>query len=188
MNRILIMLLISLFVTSFVGVPFISAGEPYAPLHKFTEKDFMSKYGKMGLPIKDAEMMGMWPPAKAADVPDKKAIAAPAYPEAVIVAIEGPFKHGRGQVMGLSTLELLSSDPYEKVVSYYKEKLPEWNQKEFQSSHYFAQSGEVENGARNMEVPHIGFMNLEGGILGKEKYTGMDPNAKTLIQVFFKRN
>ena len=62
----------------------------------------------------------------------------------------------------------------------------EWNQKEFQSSHYFAQSGEVENGARNMGVPHIGFMNLEGGILGKEKYTGMDPNAKTLIQVFLK--
>lgn len=188
MIRILKMLLISLFVTSFVGVPFVSAGEPYAPLHKFTEKDFMSKYGKMGLSIKDAEMMGMWPPAKATDVPGKKAIAAPAYPEAVIVAIIGPFKHGRGQVMGLSTLELLSSDPYEKVVSYYKEKLPEWNQKEFQSSHYFAQSGEVENGARNMEVPHIGFMNLEGGILGKEKYTGMDPNAKTLIQVFFKRN
>ena len=56
MNRILIMLLISLFLTSFVGVPFISAGEPYDPLHKFTEKDFMSKYGKMGLPIKDAEL------------------------------------------------------------------------------------------------------------------------------------
>ena len=89
--------------------------------------------------------------------------------------------------MGLSTLELLSSDSYEKVISYYKEKLPAWNEKKFQSSHYLAESGEVENGARNMKVPHIGFMNLEGGILGKEKYTGMLPNAKTLIQVFFQR-
>ena len=189
MNRILIMLLSTLFVISFIGVPLISAGEPYAPLHKFTEKDFMSKFGKMGIPIKEAEMVGMWPPVKADDVPDKKAIAIPAYPGAVIVAINEPFiRDSQGQLMGLSTLELLSSDPYEKVVSYYKEKLPEWNQKEFQSSHYFAQSGEVENGARNMKVPHVGFMNLEGGILGKEKYTGMVPNAKTLIQVFFKRN
>ena len=186
MNRILIMLLISLFVTSFVGVPFISAGEPYAPLHKFTEKDFISKYGKMGLPIKDAEMMGMWPPAKAEDVPDKEAIVASAYPGAVIVAINKP--HIDGQVkMGLSTILLLSSDPYETIVSYYKEKLPGWNEKSFQFAHYFAQSGEVENGARNMNVPHVGVKSLEG-IHGTEKYTGMEPHAKTIIEVFFKRN
>ena len=187
-NLIVKILISSFFALSFICVPLIATGEPYAPLHKFTEKDFNSKFGQMGVPIKDAEMMGMWPPVQAKSVPGKGAITAPAYPGAVIVAINEPFIHDdQGKLMGLSTLELLSSDSYEKVISYYKEKLPAWNEKKFQSSHYLAESGEVENGARNMKVPHIGFMNLEGGILGKEKYTGMLPNAKTLIQVFFQR-
>jgi len=176
---------IAIFVVSFVCVSFAYSGEPYASLHKFTEKNFNRAYGKMGLSTKDAEMMGIWPPVKAEDVPDKEAIVAPAYPGAVIVAINKP--HIDGQVkMGLSTILLLSSDPYETIVSYYKEKLPGWNEKSFQFSHYFAQSGEVENSARNMNVPHVGVKSLEG-IHGTEKYTDMEPHAKTIIEVFFQR-
>ncbi len=185
MNRILGILISSLFVLAFLCVSIISAGEPFAPLHKFTEKDFKRKFGNMEIPIKDAEMAGLWPPVKAEDVPDKGAVAASAYPGAVIVAINKPFiRDGQGKLMGLSTIELLSSDPYEKIVSYYKEKLPGWNEKSFQFSHYFALSGEVENGARNMKVPHVGVKSLEG-IHSHGKYTGMDPQAKTIIEVFF---
>ena len=175
----------AIFVVSFLCVSFAYSGEPYASLHKFTEKDFNRAYGNMGLSTKDAEMAGMWPPVKAEDVPDKEAIVASAYPGAVIVAINKPFmRDDQGKLMGLSTIELLSSDPYETIVSYYKEKLPGWNEKSFQFSHYFAQSGEVENGARNMNVPHVGVKSLEG-IHGTEKYTGMEPHAKTIIEVFF---
>ena len=186
MNPI-VKLLISIFgVLSLLCVPLIVAGEPYAPLYKFTDKDFNNKFGKMGITIEDAEMMEMWPPVQAKNVPDKGAIAAPAYPGAVIIDFIGPYKPG-GEPMGLSTLELLSSDSYEKVITYYKEKLPAWNETNNKgaSSYYLAVSGEAENAARNMKVPHIGFMNLEGGILGKQKYTGIMPNARTLILVFF---
>jgi hypothetical protein len=41
MNRILGILISSLFVLAFLCVSIISAGEPFAPLHKFTEKDFL---------------------------------------------------------------------------------------------------------------------------------------------------
>jgi len=172
---------------SFLCVPVAFSGEPYAPLHKFTEKDFKRTFGNLGVTIKDAEMAGMWPPARAADVPDRSAIAAPPYPGAVIVAINEPFmRDSQGNLMGLSTIELLSSDPYEKIVSFYKEKLKGWNEKKFQYSHYFAQSGEVENGARNMKVPHLGVKSLKG-ILNHGKYTDMEPDAKTIIEVFFQR-
>ena len=163
------------------------AAEPYAPLHKFTKKDFKRTFGNMGIPIKDAEMAGMWPPAKAEDVPDRGAIASPPYPGAVIVAINEPFmRDSQGKKMGLSTIELLSSDPYEKIVSFYKEKLKGWNEKKFQFSHYFAQSGEVENAARNMKVPPVGVTSLKG-ILTHGKYTDLEPGATTIIEVFFKR-
>ena len=185
MNLIVKIIIRSCCVLSLISVPLIANGETYAPLYKFTEKDFNSKFGQMGMSIKDAEMMGMWPPVQAKNVPDKGAITAPAYPGAVIVAIHEPFiRDDQGKLMGFSTLELLSSDSYEKVISYYKEKLPAWNEKKFQSSYYLAESGEVENGARNMKVPHIGFMNLEGGILGKENLTflGLDDLKRVVIR------
>ena len=86
--------------------------------------------------------------------------------------------------MGLSTMELLSTDPYEKIVSFYKEKLPGWNEKSYENSHYFAQSGEAESNPRAMKVPHVGVKSL-GGILGHDKYTDMEPQAQTIVQVFF---
>lgn len=172
---------------SFFCLSTVFSGEPFAILHKFTKKDFKRTFGNMGMPIKDAEMAGMWPPVKAGDVPDRDAIAAPPYPGAVIVKVNEPFmRDSQGKKMGLSTIELLSSDPYEKIASFYKEKLKGWNEKKFQYSRYFAQSGEVENGARNMKVPHVGVRSLEG-ILNHGKYTDLESDAKTIIEVFFKR-
>ena len=142
----------------------------------------------MGMPMEDAEMAGMWPPVKDKDIPDKGAMAIPAYPGAVIVALNKPFmRDSQGKKMGLSTIELLSGDPYEKVVSFYKEKLPEWNEKSYELSHYLAQSGEAESNPRVMEVPHVGIKSLEG-ILNHGKYTDMVPQAQTIVLVFFKGN
>lgn len=188
MNRVITILISSFFVLTCIWVPLISAGAPFAPLYEFTEEDFNKKYGKMGMPMKEAETIGMWPPVKENDVPDKDKIIPPAYPGAIIIEINKPsMRDNQGKLMGLSTMELLTSDPYEKVSSFYKKNLPGWNEKKYQSSLYLAQSGEVDNNPRMMKVPHVGLMNLEGGILGKGKYTGMMPDAKTVIQIFFQR-
>jgi len=161
------------------------SGEPYAPVYKFTKKDFDQKLGKMGLSVEDAEMASMWPPVKDQDIPEKGAMVIPAYPGAVIVALNKPFMRDReGKKLGLSTMELLSADPYEKIVSYYKDKLPGWNEKFYEYSHYFAQSGEVESNSRAMKVPHVGVKSLEG-ILNHGKYTDMVSTAKTIVLVFF---
>ena len=164
------------------------AGEPYAPVYKFTMDDFNEKYGKMGMSMEDAEMAGVWPPVKDKDIPDKGSMAIPAYPGAVIVALNKPFmRDSQGKKMGLSTIELLSADPYEKIVSFYKKKLPGWNEKSYEFSHYLAQSGEVESNSRAMTVPHVGIKSLEG-IHSHGKYTDMNSQAQTIVLVFFQGN
>lgn len=184
MNRIAGILLSSLLVLSFLCIS-IAFGESYAPLYKFTKKDFDKKFGNMGMPMKDAEMAGIWPPVKEEDIPDKGALAVPAYPGAIIVALNKSFRRdSQGKLMGLSTIELLSTDPYEKIVTYYKKRLPGWNEKSYQLSHYFAQSGDVESNSIAMKVPHVGVKSLEG-ILNHGKYTDMESQAKTIILVFF---
>jgi len=89
MNRISGMLVRVALALSFAYVPASFAGEPYAPLHKFQDKEFE---GAFGTTLKEAKEFGLWPPVHAVDVPEKTAVAAPLYPGAEIVAFYGPFK------------------------------------------------------------------------------------------------
>lgn len=185
MKRFVGIVLSSLLALSLMWASNAFSGEPYAPVYKFTKKDFDKQFGSMGLPIEDAEMAGMWPPVKDEDLPDKGAMKIPPYPGAVIVALNKPFmRDSQGKKMGLSTIELLSTDPYEKVLSYYKEKLPGWSETSYEFSHYFAQSGEAESNPRAMKVPHVGVKSLEG-ILSHGKFTDMESQAQTIVLVFF---
>ena len=186
MNRILGIFISSIFVLSMIFVSFSYAGEPYAPLHKFKDKEFK---GAFGMTLKEAKEMGMWPPTKGEDVPEKSAIEAPPYPGAEIVSISGPWKTragGKFVYMGLSTMELVSTDPFEKVVSFYRERLKGWKTKKYQNSESFAKSGEVEVNSRAMKVPHVSVIQIEG-LMNREKYTNLVPGTKTVISVYFER-
>lgn len=187
MKRVVGIILVCLLVPSLMWTAPAYSGEPYAPVYKFTKKDFDRGLGGMGMPMEDAEMAGMWPPVKAEDIPGRGSMEIPPYPGAVIVALNKPFmRDSQGKVMGLATMELLSTDPYEKIVSFYKEKLPGWSEKSYEYSHYFAESGEAESNPRVMEVPHVGVKSLDG-ILNHGKYTDMEPQAQTIVLVFFQK-
>jgi len=186
MKQILGIVMSVLFVLSFLFVPFSSAGEPYAPVHKFQDKEFK---GAFGMTLKEAKEMELWPPVKEGDIPDKIAIAAPPYPNAEIVSITGPHKtreNGKFVYMGLSSIELVTTDTFDKVVSFYREKLKGWKIKKYQNSQYFAKSGKVEINSKAMKVPHLGISKIEG-LMNKSKYTALVPGTKSVIAVYFEQ-
>jgi hypothetical protein len=186
MKRILGIVMSVLFVLSFLFVPFSSAGEPYAPVHKFKDKEFK---GAFGMTLKEAKEMELWPPVMEGEVPDKSAVAAPFYPGAEIVDLKGPVRIRKGGKFinkGLSTMELVSKDPFEKVVSFYTEKLKGWKIKKYQNSQYFAKSGKVEDNSKAMKVPHVGISKIEG-LMNKSKYTALVPGTKSVISVNFEQ-
>lgn len=84
--------------------------EPYAPKVKITANTS---------PIARAFI-------EAAKVPDKSAIVIPAYPGAVALQTRALGEMTVNGKPYLPYIKLLTSDPVDKVVSWYKKKLPSW--------------------------------------------------------------
>lgn len=96
------------------------AGEPYAPKVK-------APTGIKPFSIEDFDVMGI----NAAVVPEKSAVEIPPYPGARVLSTISEFKMtiNKKKVTCLSSIKLLSTDPVDKVVAFYKEKLKEYRYK-----------------------------------------------------------
>ncbi len=95
----------------FTGYISTALAEPYAPKVEITASTTMM--GQMVI--------------KAAKVPDRSAVAIPPYPGAVILQTRqsGDMQTSDGRPY-LPYIKLLSSDPIDKVVAWYKKKLPSY--------------------------------------------------------------
>ena len=90
------------------------AGEPYAPKVK-------APTGIEPFSVEDFTVMGI----NAAVVPEKSAVKVPPYPGVRVLQTTSGFKMTikEKKVTCLPTIKLLSTDPVDKVVVFYKEKL-----------------------------------------------------------------
>lgn len=120
-------------------------------------------------------------------IPDAARVAIPGYPGAVVIrsyAVEArPPKYE-----GLPIVEMISADDYQKVIAYYKEKLPHWGQAELMSAYYFAEHGNVN--FFKPEEPHVGIHKLDNYFRESEKELLREllPGAQTLIKVFYAKD
>jgi hypothetical protein len=117
-------------------------------------------------------------------IPDQQRVGIPSYPGAVVIrtyaVAERPPKY-----TGLPIVEMVTSDDYETVIAYYKERLDGWRDAELLSAYYFAQYGNIN--FFKPEEPHVGIHKLENYYRAGEKelLRKMLPGAQTLIKVFF---
>lgn len=122
---------------------------------------------------------------KKANVPEVAQVNVPKYPNAKIISSFSGVKSSQGNFKRLPFLELISTDSYEQVVSFYKEKLAGWKQGGFNTAIYFAEKGKV-----NMFSPkytHVGVHNVLKYYRENEQkdLQKIIPGAKSLIKIFY---
>ena len=134
-----------------------------------------------------AEMMGKWPIVKKEDIPDASNMAAPAYPNAVITKLVGRHKVGPGGYKGLATVQMASTDSFEKVQTFYTKELGGWNTKSYSNgrSIYWAKTGPVENNTKAMQEPQVRVTDLATVIGEGDWQKKLVPGAQTLIEVYY---
>jgi len=100
-----------LLMTGLLLIAWNSWAEPYAPKVKITQGT--SAMGRMFINM--------------ANIPDKSAVGIPPYPGAVVLQTREPgAMQGSDGKPYLPYIKLLTADPIDKVVSWYKAKLPSW--------------------------------------------------------------
>ena len=154
---------------SMLGLPIIGAAKPFAPRANVPGEIANTYLGKT---------------AHDSAIPTDERVGIPAYPGAVVIRTFAVDKRPT-TYKGLPVVEMISADDYQKVVSYYKEKLPSWRNAELVSAYYFAQNGHL-NFFKPAE-PHVGIHKMKNYFLDGDRKTlrKMLPGAQTLIKVFF---
>lgn len=117
-------------------------------------------------------------------IPDAARVGIPAYPGAVIIRTFAVDKRPP-KYEGLPIIELISTDDYETVIAFYKERLPSWRNAELMSAYYFAQFGNLN--FFKPEEPHVGVHKMENYYRAGDKalLRKLLPGAQTLIKVFY---
>lgn len=134
-----------------------------------------------------AEMMGQWPIVKKEEIPDASSIAAPAYPNAVITKLVGRHKVRPGKYKGLATVQMASTDSFEKVQTFYAKELAGWNTKTYSNgkSVYWAKTGPVEINTKAMQEPQVRVTDLAAVVGGGDWQKTLVPGAQTLIELYY---
>lgn len=118
-------------------------------------------------------------------VPPADDVGVPCYPGAVVVSILKP----QGDAMPMETINLVSSDPPEKVLAFYKAKLlsmPGWK---WSASFKFFYKGDKETDAFAMKIPGLTVQEETGESFDLQAMAdSVAKSAKTRIQVIFKPN
>ncbi|NOX43769.1 MAG: hypothetical protein GXP19_08585 [Gammaproteobacteria bacterium] len=118
-------------------------------------------------------------------VPDADQVRVPIYPNAKIINSYKGVKSPQGIFELLPFLELISTDSYDQVVGFYKEKLVGWQQGGFNTALYFAEKGKI-----NMFSPkstHVGIHDVLKYYRENEQkdLQKIIPGAKSLIKIFY---
>ena len=119
-------------------------------------------------------------------VPDRDAVGIPAYPGARLFQSDEASEMTMNgvTVQTLPYLKLLSTDPVEKVVAWYKEQLPSYGHKDVYGMSWVFWKGEGEFDAMDMEQT----MTRQNVTISDATVLGFDEDmqgAKSLIQVVY---
>ncbi len=119
-----------------------------------------------------------------AAIPDAATVGIPAYPGAVVIRSYAVEERPAGYA-GLPIVELISSDDYDAVVAFYKQRLPGWGEAELMSAYYFAEHGNIN--FFTPEEPHVGVHRMASYFreAEREMLQRVLPGATTLIKVFY---
>lgn len=159
--------------------------KPFAPAVEVPDNRYKEFFPDM--PKDVAVMMDMWPIVKKDKVPDASEVAAPAYPGAVVVKLLGRARVGRAEYKGFASIEMVSTDAFDKVRDFYAEKLKGWKQKSYSNgmSIYWAKAGEVEVNSKFMKEPHVRVTDFSALFGHGKREKKLVPGARTLIEVFY---
>jgi len=118
-------------------------------------------------------------------VPEADQVDVPQYPNAKIITSFKGVMSPEGTLKRLPFLELITTDDYDQVVSFYKTKLSGWEQGGFNTALYFAKKGKV-----NMFSPkstHVGIHDVLTYYRENEQkdLQKIIPGAKSLIKIFY---
>ncbi|RMI03517.1 MAG: hypothetical protein D6681_09765, partial [Calditrichaeota bacterium] len=143
--------------------------EPYAPKVKITQDT--SPMGRMFINM--------------ANVPDKSVVGIPPYPGAVVLQTRGA---GEMKVNGkpyLPYIKLLTADSIDKVVSWYKAKLPSWQyQKVDFMGAVFHRFWKVKGNYEPMDMDAMG--TIPNVVISDGKQHADDyPAVKTMIEITY---
>ena len=176
--------LVTIVAMSFLFCGALAYAEPFAPGVEIQDARYEELFPDTSREM--AEMMGRWPIVNKEEIPDASEVAAPAYPGAVVVKLLGRARVGRSEYIGLASVQLVSTDTFEKVYDFYTKKLGGWNKKTFSSgSTYWAKAGEVENNSKAMKEPHVRVTGFSQVIGGGKWFRKLVPESRTLIEVYY---
>lgn len=160
---------IYLFLASVMLVAFfcqITLAEPFAPMAKLNGKG-----------LKMQKLSGETEADRLQKVPSIEEVGVPPYPGAVIISI---IIDESGQMM--PGLNLVSTDPPEKVRAWYKENLQGWRWSEMLELFYQGE-GELKNLAQVMTTPTINALPLSSEAIDM-RFSDV-PGAQTRIQITY---
>ncbi|MFQ5549079.1 MAG: hypothetical protein ACE5FV_12360 [Woeseia sp.] len=85
--------------------------------------------------------------ANNSEVPSASEVNVPAYPDAAVMSTMGPMEMTANdeKITSLPSMAMLSADEVSDVVAFYKERLADWQYKEFVGTHSFWNGGEDSN-------------------------------------------
>ena len=144
--------------------------EPYADKIKITSNT--SEMSKMVI--------------EGANVPDRASVGIPAYPGAKILQTRdvGEMEANDESFKTIAYMKLLSKDPVEKVVAWYKEQLPSYGHKDFYGVSWAFWKGEANFNAMDMTQT----MTRENVMISDATVIGYDSDmkgAKSVIEVSY---
>ncbi|MFQ5736506.1 MAG: hypothetical protein ACE5GY_06535 [Thermodesulfobacteriota bacterium] len=178
MKRVIVALIV-------LGLAGFAVAGPLAPGVEVPESRYKEFFPDM--PRDAAEMMGLWPVVKRDNIPDASEVAAPAYPGAVIIKLSGSARTGRSEYKGLGSVQMASTDAFDKVRDFYAGRLKGWNRKSLSSgkSVYWARAGTVEVNSRYMKEPHVRVTDFSALFGGGKMAKKLVPGSRTLIEIFY---
>lgn len=123
-------------------------------------------------------------------IPDSSDVEIPAYPGALIFMTKAPYQvEVNGEmVMALSYIKLLSTDPLDKVLEWYKQQLTDYNLEEAFGMGWVLWKGGEQDKFNTMDMTDR--MTIQNVSLGKAiKAFGYDEDMKgasTVIEIYYK--
>jgi hypothetical protein len=123
---------------------------------------------------------------EAANVPNRAAVGIPPYPGAKIFQTRdaGEMEVNDESFKTIAYMKLLSTDPVDKVVAWYKEQLPSYGHKDFYGVSWAFWKGEAS--FNSMDMTHT--MTRENVLIGDATVIGYDgelKGAKSVIEVSY---
>jgi len=119
------------------------------------------------------------------DVPMKDAVEIPPYPGAVIASLYSPAKDEQQGL--LPYINLISADPIDKVMEFYKQELLQMDGWKWSEMMEFFYKGDDAMKAMSNQVPFVNIMEADPEAFDVIYITGdLKTNMKTRIQVVYK--